>query len=156
MVLDVVEEGGGRFSLWGATQAGATVHIRVADFQPYFYMAAPRQQVKGGLGRGPRGQRMKVGGSEREVCPAHRMQILLPEQTPHGRRRAMRERGLRKKAAAPPPPPCPLLRRLPRHQEQAQRAQQARSRSIPLMSTAWGSCGRCSTALRRPTRGCSA
>ena len=41
MVLDVVEEAGGRFNLWGVTPSRASVLIRVPDFQPYFYMAAP-------------------------------------------------------------------------------------------------------------------
>ena len=46
MVLDIVEEGGGRFGLWGATAAGAAVHVRVADFAPYMYIAAPKQPVR--------------------------------------------------------------------------------------------------------------
>ncbi len=41
MVLDVVEESGGRFNVWGVTPSRSSVLLRVADFQPYFYMAAP-------------------------------------------------------------------------------------------------------------------
>lgn len=46
MVTDVVEEGGGRFGLWGVTPGGGTVHVRVADFHPYFYIAAPKRPVR--------------------------------------------------------------------------------------------------------------
>ena len=50
-MVDVVEEAQGRFSLWGTTPEGATVLIRVADFQPYCYIAAPKKLV-GGVGGG--------------------------------------------------------------------------------------------------------
>jgi hypothetical protein len=45
MVLDVVEENSGRFLIWGAGAAGESVLLCVADFEPYFYVAAPRDQV---------------------------------------------------------------------------------------------------------------
>ncbi len=46
MVLDVVEENSGRFLIWGAGAAGESVLLCVADFEPYFYVAAPRDQVR--------------------------------------------------------------------------------------------------------------
>jgi DNA polymerase delta subunit 1 len=47
MVLDITEEPGGRFYVWGATAAGASVLVRVEDFEPYFYVAAPRRAAGG-------------------------------------------------------------------------------------------------------------
>ena len=45
MVLDVVEEGSGRFLVWGINARGASALLCVADFEPYFYIAGPRDQV---------------------------------------------------------------------------------------------------------------
>ncbi len=45
MVLDIAEEGSGRFHIWGTQQEGRSVLVRVIDFQPYFYMAAPELPV---------------------------------------------------------------------------------------------------------------
>ena len=45
MVLDVVEEGSGRFLVWGTDARGASALLCVADFEPYFYVAGPRDQV---------------------------------------------------------------------------------------------------------------
>lgn len=45
MVTDVVNESAGRFHIWGNTPEGATVLVRVQDFQPYFYIAGPMQTV---------------------------------------------------------------------------------------------------------------
>jgi hypothetical protein len=44
MVLDVVEEGNGVFHLWGTT-SGTSVLVRVQNFLPYIYVAAPSKQV---------------------------------------------------------------------------------------------------------------
>lgn len=44
MVLDVVEESGGRFHIWGTSPEWGSVLVRVSDFQPYFYMATPVRQ----------------------------------------------------------------------------------------------------------------
>ncbi|KAK9916419.1 hypothetical protein WJX75_002409 [Coccomyxa subellipsoidea] len=41
MVLDVMEEAGGRFNVWGKTNGGQSVLVRINDFMPYFYMAQP-------------------------------------------------------------------------------------------------------------------
>ncbi len=41
MVLDVLEEPGGRFNIWGKTNVGQSVLVRISDFTPYFYMAQP-------------------------------------------------------------------------------------------------------------------
>lgn len=41
MVLDVLEETGGRFNIWGKTDVGESVLVRINDFTPYFYMAQP-------------------------------------------------------------------------------------------------------------------
>lgn len=41
MVLDVLEETGGRFNIWGKTDYGQAILVRVHDFMPYFYMAQP-------------------------------------------------------------------------------------------------------------------
>lgn len=42
MALDIVDEaGGGRFHVWGVTEDGASVLVRIADFEPYFYIAVP-------------------------------------------------------------------------------------------------------------------
>jgi hypothetical protein len=46
MALDVVEEPGGRFHVWGATPSGHSVLLRIHDFAPYFYCAAPRRMWK--------------------------------------------------------------------------------------------------------------
>jgi len=43
MLLDVVERNGA-FHLWG-TMSGTSVLVRVQDFQPYLYVAAPTKQV---------------------------------------------------------------------------------------------------------------
>ena len=45
MVTDVVDESAGRFHIWGNTPEGASVLVRVQDFQPYFYIAGPMQTV---------------------------------------------------------------------------------------------------------------
>lgn len=45
MVTDVVDESGGRFHIWGNTPDGASVLVRVQDFQPYFYIAGPLHTV---------------------------------------------------------------------------------------------------------------
>ncbi len=45
MVLDVMDDSSGRFLVWGADVAGASVLLCVADFEPYFYIAAPRDQA---------------------------------------------------------------------------------------------------------------
>lgn len=41
MVLDVVEEAGGRFNIMGKTEAEQSILVQVHDFQPYFYMGQP-------------------------------------------------------------------------------------------------------------------
>ena len=41
MVLDVLEEAGGRFNIWGKSNGGESVLVRINDFTPYFYMAQP-------------------------------------------------------------------------------------------------------------------
>lgn len=45
MVLDVVEESSGRFLVWGTDARGASALLCVADFEPYFYIAGPHDQV---------------------------------------------------------------------------------------------------------------
>ena len=45
MILDLTEESDGTFLLWGTDKAGASSLFHVHDFQPYFYIAAPRQPV---------------------------------------------------------------------------------------------------------------
>ena len=45
MVLDVVEEGSGRFLVWATDARGASALLCVTDFEPYFYIAGPRDQV---------------------------------------------------------------------------------------------------------------
>ena len=45
MVTDISEDSRGRFSLWGSTPDGRSVLVRVQDFEPYFYFAAPVQPV---------------------------------------------------------------------------------------------------------------
>ena len=45
MVLDVVEESSGRFLVWGTDARGASALLCMADFEPYFYIAGPRDQV---------------------------------------------------------------------------------------------------------------
>ena len=46
MVLDVMDNSSGRFLVWGADASGASVLLCVADFEPYFYVAAPRDQAR--------------------------------------------------------------------------------------------------------------
>ena len=41
MVLDVVEESGGRFNIMGKTEAEQSILVQVHDFEPYFYMGQP-------------------------------------------------------------------------------------------------------------------
>jgi hypothetical protein len=48
MVLDVTEEQHGRFNVWGVTPCGASVLVRVQDYFPYFYIAAPWELVLSG------------------------------------------------------------------------------------------------------------
>lgn len=48
MVLDVMDDSSGRFLVWGADASGASVLLCVADFEPYFYIAAPRDQARPG------------------------------------------------------------------------------------------------------------
>jgi DNA polymerase delta subunit 1 len=44
MALDIVEEANGaRFRIWGTTPTGASVLCEVSDFEPYFYIAAPKR-----------------------------------------------------------------------------------------------------------------
>lgn len=44
MALDIVEEANGaRFRIWGTTPTGASVLCTVSDFEPYFYIAAPKR-----------------------------------------------------------------------------------------------------------------
>ena len=45
MVTDVADEAQGVFHIWGNTPEGASVLVRVHDFQPYFYIAGPLQAV---------------------------------------------------------------------------------------------------------------
>lgn len=45
MVTDIVEESHGKFAVWGVTLQGSSVLVRVPDFQPYFYIAAPCRLV---------------------------------------------------------------------------------------------------------------
>lgn len=37
----------GRFHVWGTTPGGASVLLRLPNFQPYFYVAAPKAQAEG-------------------------------------------------------------------------------------------------------------
>ena len=46
MVTDVADEAQGVFHIWGNTPDGASVLVRVHDFQPYFYIAGPLQAVR--------------------------------------------------------------------------------------------------------------
>ena len=48
MVLDIEEAGSGRFHVWGVTPEGASVLVRVPDFQPYFFIHAPEPAQAGG------------------------------------------------------------------------------------------------------------
>lgn len=41
MVLDVVEESGGRFNIMGKTEGEQSILVQVHDFEPYFYMGQP-------------------------------------------------------------------------------------------------------------------
>lgn len=45
MILDVTEEAHGRFNIWGKTLDDEIVLLHVNDFLPYFYIAAPTDQV---------------------------------------------------------------------------------------------------------------
>ena len=45
MVTDVADEAHGIFHIWGNMPEGASVLLRVHDFQPYFYIAGPVQAV---------------------------------------------------------------------------------------------------------------
>lgn len=46
MVTDIADEAAGVFHIWGNTPEGASVLLRVHDFQPYFYIAGPVQSVR--------------------------------------------------------------------------------------------------------------
>jgi len=46
MVLDVLEETGGRFNIWGKTDDGQAILVRVHDFMPYFYMGQPTPDTR--------------------------------------------------------------------------------------------------------------
>ena len=48
MVLDIEDAGSGRFHVWGVTPEGASVLVRVPDFQPYFFIHAPEPAAAGG------------------------------------------------------------------------------------------------------------
>lgn len=48
MLLDVDEEAGGKFSLWGTTPDHKSVLIRVTDYTPYYYMPAPLMMTQHG------------------------------------------------------------------------------------------------------------
>jgi DNA polymerase delta subunit 1 len=44
MALDIIEDANGaRFRIWGTTPSGASVLCTVSDFEPYFYIAAPKR-----------------------------------------------------------------------------------------------------------------
>lgn len=43
MVLDIVEQADGNFQIWGTTQQRSSCLLRIDNFQPYFYIAAPRE-----------------------------------------------------------------------------------------------------------------
>jgi len=50
MALDIIEEANGaRFRIWGTMQTGASVLCTVSDFEPYFYIAAPKRCDPGTL-----------------------------------------------------------------------------------------------------------
>ncbi|KAK9810365.1 hypothetical protein WJX72_009511 [[Myrmecia] bisecta] len=74
MVLDIVEEGSGRFHVWGTSQEGRSVLVRVTDFQPYFYMAAPEHQAVQGS--------RSAGAHELSGDALHRLQQFLNRQAP--------------------------------------------------------------------------
>lgn len=46
MVLDIIEENKGHFHIWGTSATGVSVVVRVDDFLPYLYVAAPEKQVR--------------------------------------------------------------------------------------------------------------
>jgi DNA polymerase delta subunit 1 len=61
MALDIVDEaGGGRFHVWGVTEDGASVLVRITDFEPYFYVAVPENMSTGS----PSGSGYNVQGEE--------------------------------------------------------------------------------------------
>ncbi len=41
MVLDVIEEPGGRFNIMGKTEGEQSILVQVHDFEPYFYIGQP-------------------------------------------------------------------------------------------------------------------
>lgn len=41
MVLDVIEEPGGRFNIMGKTEGEESILVQVQDFEPYFYIGQP-------------------------------------------------------------------------------------------------------------------
>ena len=41
MVLDVIEEAGGRFNVMGKTEGEQSILVQVHDFEPYFYIGQP-------------------------------------------------------------------------------------------------------------------
>ncbi|KAK9805765.1 hypothetical protein WJX73_007272 [Symbiochloris irregularis] len=44
MTLDISEQGDGSFQVWGTSEAGQSVLLRIDDFQPYLYISAPRRE----------------------------------------------------------------------------------------------------------------
>lgn len=64
MVLDVIEESRGQFHIWGTTPEGASVLVRVADFEPHFHIAAPAVQVSR-LPRHPVGRANRATGQQK-------------------------------------------------------------------------------------------
>ena len=46
MVLDVIEEPAGHFHVWGSTDSGKSILVRVNDFKPYIYMGCPSFQAR--------------------------------------------------------------------------------------------------------------
>eukprot|EP00884_Botryococcus_braunii_P006624 jgi/Botrbrau1/15963/Bobra.0294s0001.1 len=73
MILDVTEEAQGRFNIWGKTLDGQIVLLRINDFQPYFYIAAPLDQELE-----PSGAEEEAQAWEQDRC-AHFCQILNRE-----------------------------------------------------------------------------
>ena len=41
MVLDVIEEPGGRFNIMGKTEREESILVQVNDFEPYYYIGQP-------------------------------------------------------------------------------------------------------------------
>lgn len=41
MVLDVIEEPGGRFNIMGKTEGEQSILVQIHDFEPYFYIGQP-------------------------------------------------------------------------------------------------------------------